>query len=145
MRKLTSFEEFYNELIKYKEEHGVCSFPENYSKDGSNYGRIQSNIRDGGRYVNAEQRRMLNEIGFVWKVRVVTSFDEVILLLEKFKAEHGHCLVPAKYVTEDGINLGGIVRNIRSGNRKTSNEQKKRLDDIGFVWEIRSVKSQNED
>ncbi len=68
---------------------------------------------------------------------VVVPFDQVIELLEEYKNEHGDLFVPAKYCTVDGIKLGSIVNNIRSGIRKTTAEEKEKLDELGFVWKVR--------
>ena len=65
------------------------------------------------------------------------DFDQVIILLQEYKEQHGDCLVPFRYVTEDGIRLGHIVNSIRSGNKKTSEEEKTILDSLGFVWKAK--------
>lgn len=67
----------------------------------------------------------------------VVPFDKVIELLEEYKKEYGDLLVPARYCTADGIKLGSIVSNIRTGARKTTAEQKAKLAEIGFVWKVR--------
>ena len=66
------------------------------------------------------------------------TFDEVIKLLEEYKREYGDCLVPSKYCTADGVKLGNFVHNIRRGGRKTTLEEKARLDELGFVWRVRA-------
>ena len=83
---------------------------------------------------------MLDSIDFIWKVQESpTSFEEVFRLLEEFKEEHGHCKVPKDYKVGT-VNLGGIVTNIRQGNRKINTQQKAMLDSIGFVWKVKNRK-----
>lgn len=64
------------------------------------------------------------------------NFERIVELLQIYREKHGNCLVPQKYITEDGINLGLIVRDIRSGKRKTSEEEKAKLNNLGFVWKV---------
>ena len=64
------------------------------------------------------------------------KFDEFLKLLEEFKDEYGHCNVPQRHKTASGIPLGMIVKNIRTGMRKTTVEEKAKLDAIGFVWRV---------
>ena len=68
------------------------------------------------------------------------KFDEVLKLLLEYKKENRHCNVPQRHKTASGIALGHIVSSIRSGNRKTTLEEKAQLDAIGFVWKVRNKK-----
>jgi len=127
------------ELLKeYKNEHGNLLVPARYcTANGIKLGSIVSDIRRGGRKTTAEEKAKLDEIGFVWKCREKFSFAEVIELLKEYKNEHGDLLVPSKYCTVDGIKLGSIVNSIRAGIRKTTSEEKAKLDELGFVWKVR--------
>ena len=133
----TTFEEVFNLLKEYKEEHGHCNVPSDYKVGTINLGDIVSNIRGGKRKTTNDQKAMLDSIDFVWKIHdhnSHTSFDEVVNLLEKYKEQHGHCDVPQQCKVGT-VNLGKIVGEIRIGSRKTTAEQKAKLDSIGFVWE----------
>ena len=66
----------------------------------------------------------------------MTSFEEIIILLNEYKKKHGDCLVPQSYVTESGVRLGNIVQTIRNGDRKTSETEKEILNELGFVWKV---------
>ena len=125
-------------LEEYKNEHGDLFVPVRYcTADGVKVGLIVRNIRKGARKTTAEEKAMLGEMGFVWKCREKFSFAEIIALLEEYKNEHGDLHVPYEYCTVDGIKLGSIVNNIRSGTRKTTAEEKAKLDELGFVWKVR--------
>jgi Helicase associated domain len=61
----------------------------------------------------------------------------------EYKAVHGHCLVPSKYICDDGMRLGKWVTHQRRSPRYTSEAAKRRgeqrrqaLDSIGFVWMV---------
>ena len=66
------------------------------------------------------------------------SFDEVYQLLVRYVEEHGNSNVPNNYITPEGVGLGTIVKNIRSGKRKISKNERTKLDSIGFVWRARN-------
>lgn len=137
MRVVVPFEKVLELLKEYKREHGDLLVPSRYcTGDGVKVGLIVRNIRKGARKTTAEEKTMLDEMGFVWKCREKFSFDEVVELLKEYKNEHGNLLVSDKYCTVDGIKLGSIVNNIRSGVRKTSADEKAKLDEMGFVWKV---------
>ncbi len=144
-REKFSFDEVVELLKEYKNEHGNLLVPERYcTVDGIKLGHIVCDIRWGSRKITAEEKEKLDEIGFVWKCREMFSFTEIIELLKEYKNEHGDLLVPNKYCTVDGIKLGKIVFSIRIGNRKTTVEEKAKLDEIGFVWKCREILSFDE-
>ena len=134
---MTNFEEVVKLLEEYKKKHGDCLVPQSYvTENGVRLGRIVTSIRTGGRKTSETEKETLNKIGFVWKVYSYISFGEVVKLIEEYKNKYGDCLVPAAYVTENGVRLGNIVSNIRTGNRKTSEVEKEILNKIGFVWRV---------
>lgn len=127
------FDKVIDLLKEYESEHGNLIVPQKYTTpEGIRLGGIVHNIRAGSRKTSEEEKAELNALGFVWTREV--PFDKVIRLMEEYKEEHGNLLVPAKYQSKSGINLGMIVQNIRTGGRKVSEEQVARLDELGFVW-----------
>ena len=73
-------------------------------------------------------------------MRIQTKFNEVLRLLEDYKKEYGNCEIRQDYKTTNGIPLGMIVHSIRCGKRKTTPEEKAKLDAIGFVWRVKTRK-----
>lgn len=133
------FDKFYNTLLAYREEYGNVDIPQKYCVDGYRVGKEISCVRQGIRKVTEEQKQMLDAIGFIWRKRKHypkrMSLDEVIVEILKYKDIYGDCSVPVTYISPDtGIYLGRIVNSLRTGNRKTTAEEKKRLDAIGFAW-----------
>ena len=133
---MIAFDQVIKLLQEYKEQYGDCLVPESYiTGDGIRFGKILTNIRNGNRKISVEEKAMLDNLGFVWKVnKSPLSFEEVARLLKEYKEMFGNLLVPRSYTTENGIHLGCIVNNIRSGARKTSVEERAMLDSLGFVW-----------
>lgn len=133
----TTFEEFFKLLKQYQEEYGHCDVPSDYKVGTVNLGHIVMNIRCGRRKTTADQKAMLDSIGFVWKIREkMIPFEEVYQLLKQYQEEYGHCEVPGDYKVST-INLGQCVKRIRSGMKKTTAEEKAKLDTLGFVWKVR--------
>ncbi|MBO5143522.1 MAG: helicase associated domain-containing protein [Clostridia bacterium] len=134
-----SFDEILELLKEYKKEHKNLHVPRAYcTTDGIRLGNLVSSIRKGERIITSEEKAKLDELGFVWRCRhTAFSFDEILELLEEYKKEHKNLLVPQKYCTPTGIKLGVIVSSIRDGNRRTTVEEKAKLDEIGFIWKVR--------
>lgn len=134
VREIRTFEEIIEMLKEYKKEYGHCCVSRNHiTADGTNLGELVQNIRRGVRTTTPEEQARLNDLGFVWDGSKRTKMNEVIKLLEEYKAEYGHCYVPTGYRTAKGINLGTLLRNIKSGVRKITNEEKRRLEELGFI------------
>ena len=138
-KQVKDFDQVIRLFEDYKKEYGDILVPERYTtKSGIKLGKIVKNIRNGKRKPSADEKAMLNDLGFVWKVKESSwAFEEVVKLLEEYKKKYGDLLVPRYYTTESGVYLGKIVSFIRSGKRKTSTEEKEMLDSIGFVWKAK--------
>ena len=132
---MRDFDHFYEECQRYKETHGDLYIPALYVIDGYRLGDKVHSIRRGLIRVDDKQRQMLNDLGFVWKVRHDYSFAEVFWLLTVYKAKFGHVNIPLDYVTKSGIPLGRILRNIRNHWKKISEVEAQRLKDIGIILE----------
>ncbi len=122
-----NFDELYKELKKYKKEHGDLMVPQK----GSALGQKVAHIRSGVIKLSPEQEKKIDKLGFIWKVHSRKyKFPEFYQSLIKFKEEHGHLLIPQSLRP-----LGTYVSQIRAGVKKLTTEQRKMLDDLGFVWD----------
>ena len=128
----------FNELLKYREEHGHVLVHQNYTTaDGGKLGEwVQAQRRKKAKNQLPEDLvARLEDLGFVWDVLNYTwecRFNELL----KYREEHGHVLVPKNYTTADGGKLGGWVQAQRR--KKAKNQLPEdlvaRLEDLGFVW-----------
>ena len=85
------------------------------------------------------QIRRLNDAGFKWSLK--PGFDERFNDLMAFKAKYGHCDVSQ---TGEDVSLGHWCNKLRGSykkmqnnqktDRKLSDEQIQRLNDVGFKW-----------
>ena len=90
-------------------------------------------------YLTDERIKLLDEIGMVWLYG--DKWEKGFGYAETYFKQHGDLLVKNDYVTEDGYALGKWIVNQRSAYKGTArsrltDEQKKRLDDIGFVVDV---------
>ena len=132
-----NFDEFYKYLLEYKTKFGDCLVPANYIINGYKLGQRISNIRRGTIKLSETQRLKLNEIGFAWNATIRFNFDKFYNYLVEYKNKFGNCLVPQNYVI-NGYKLGLKVVSIRTGNIRTNEEQRTKLDQIGFIWDAKT-------
>ena len=64
------------------------------------------------------------------------TWEESFVALKAYKAIHGDCLVPIHTHYEDPA-LGGWVHHQRSKKDKLTEDQRSKLESIGFVWRLR--------
>ena len=82
--------------------------------------------------ISAEQRRQLDEQGFVWDERL-EAWNEAFAALMTFKQREGHCRVPRAH-SEGDFKLGRWVIHQRTRKETMPSEWRRRLEERGFVW-----------
>ena len=127
---------------EFFEKNGHLNIPKNYvSESGKSVGRwlaIQRKYKNDGE-LSEERIALLDEIGMIWFYG--DKWEKGFGYAETYFKKHGNLLVKSDYVTEDGYLLGKWIVNQRSAykgtaSKKLTDEQKKRLDDIGFVVDV---------
>ena len=138
-----AWENGYQELVKYQEEHGNVDVLSRYvTEDGYPLGKFVANQRlawknsrsetgSGGHRLLPERERRLNELGFLWEKRKLApeTADESsgskydarwnvkFRLAEQYYREHGDLEVPRDY-TIAGEKLGRWIHALRSARMK---------------------------
>ncbi|MBU4582086.1 MAG: helicase associated domain-containing protein, partial [Proteobacteria bacterium] len=137
----------FQETLLYKENTGIPNAPKIYkTAEGYGLGAWQNNQKK--KYWNGElspdRIKRLEEIGFTWEKQekqFVEQFDwfkkgfqETLL----YKENTGIPNVPKIYKTAEGYGLGVWQNNQKKKywNGKLSPDRIKRLEEIGFKWEI---------
>ena len=69
-----------------------------------------------------------------------TDWDKGFSALMRFIQREGHCRVHQGHTVDDGYRLGGWVGNQRTSQAKLSEDRRRRLDELGFVWGARPRK-----
>jgi hypothetical protein len=129
------WEEMYNKLQAFKEIHGHCQIPANYTHDQTlgKWARNQRVFEKTGRLDESRFER-LDVVGFDWDP-CGSHWNEMYAKLRAYYEEHGHCQIPVNY-PDDPV-LGKWVRNLRmlqAKNGKLSANRVERLNELEFVW-----------
>jgi len=150
--------QWYNEMCRFKEEHGHCAVTRKADKSLGIWTQKQRKLyreRQAGKLSKAltpERIDLLNSIGFEWEVppgsrpsvpkkqkttqQPAPSQDEWhqrFLSLKKYKEEFGNCIVPGS--EKEYADLFSWVSELRRGQDKLPHDLKHKLDEIGFEWD----------
>ena len=156
LNKYVSFDERCKELIEYKKRFGDCNVPLKYA-DNPSLGGWCGTMRKGCIRLNQGKKpkvnlthdrvKRLKEIGFNCSgVSNDACFEKRCQELERFKAKHGHCDVPSKYVENPALGkwcaqVKCALRQQQKGKKtryKLSKDRIGRLEDIGVNWDDHS-------
>lgn len=138
------FEKNYVEAFKYYEEHGNLDVPSYYvTDDGVRLGAWISYIRGSrnnqnsqSRELSDEQIKRLDNLGMIWGNKYESAWNKSYEAACKYKKQYGNLDIPVAYVTDDGLRLGKWIRRQRDKKDELVSTKKKKLDDIGMVWEF---------
>ena len=153
---LKSFEERFEELLKFKQKFGHCNAPHTKSSEYYSLGMWSSNLRSSYIQLQKGENRhhkltdaniqRLEEAGFKWTLRPPRrTFDERFEELLKFKQKFGHCNVPATKSSKYW-SLGCWCRDLRVAYKRFKKGEKPRiklaleniwrLEEAGFKWQL---------
>jgi hypothetical protein len=152
-RDLVDWHTRLNELLQYKTEYGDCLVPNKFPPNVQlgtwvMHQRAQyRKLREGKNSPMTEERvKALEHVGFVWAIsNADTDWVKRVAELRRYRQHHGNCLVPNKY--PENAKLGAWVGKQRKHYRlfldgKPCNmtfDRIKILEDLGFVWTLRSL------
>lgn len=146
----TAWENGYREAKKYFERYGNLDVAVSYvTENGFKLGGWIADRREQARAgkLTGEKIKLLDGIGMIWQK--ADPWEIRYSLVKAYYEEHGNLLIPSKYKA-DGIWISKWLneqRQIYIGNRgkqKLTDDQIKRLECIGMVWENRSkIRSTN--
>jgi hypothetical protein len=126
----------FNHLKAYREREGDCRVPKDHVENAFALWRWVSKQRSNKK-LSEERRRRLQELGFVWDAREA-SWEEGFSYLKAYKEREGHCRVP-DHQEENGFRLGQWVGVQRTYTKSLSQERRRRLDELGFAWDVREA------
>lgn len=120
------------ELLKYREREGHCVVPALYKEGDYPLGQWVGVQRKKRSKLTPERLRRLGELDFDWDP-VFNKWQSGFQALLSFKEREGHCRVPGKHI-ENGYKLGQWVIIKRYEKNDLSDDRRKLLDEIGFLW-----------
>lgn len=145
---IASWDMYYQQAKAFYEENGNLEVPARYvTADGYALGRWifnQKGIRNGsisGKLTD-EQIQKLDALGMVWEQYSDLNWERNYAAAKDYYEKNADLLPPAKYVTKDGIALGGWLCSIRAWERAgvhrryLTPERIDALNRIGMVWDI---------
>ncbi len=150
----------YKEAAEFYCMYGHLSIPKRYvGKSGKNLGLWIQRQRTARRHnsLTDEQIALLDCLKMVWEPEA--PWEIGYQHAKEYYKKNGHLAVPYAYVNTDGYRLGKWISNQRSAYQKEqqfSQEQRKRLEEIGMIWsakpgrtrterKIKNVKEKNKD
>jgi hypothetical protein len=132
---MTRWEMRFNELKEYKNKFGTCDVPLN-SKEYKTLGVWVNKQKNKKNKLTTFRLEKLNSIGFIWNI-LIENWALNYNKLKMFKEENGHCRVLDKHDKSLSL-MVKTIRIINNGNSKgrLTAEQKQKLDDLGFIWNV---------
>ena len=128
------WEEFYEELLKFKERYNHTKIPRNYiTPDGLKLGQWAGSQRQLKEQMKEDRRFKLNQIGFVWD-SFADSWEQGYQQLLKCFNQNGSLKIPGNFKTDTGFNLTAWVKNQRKKKDALTEEQLNKLNKLGFIW-----------
>jgi phosphosulfolactate phosphohydrolase-like enzyme len=138
-----TWDEMYALFKQFKKREMHCKVPFSHTEDGANLGMWTSTQRQLKKKetLDSQRQKRLDEIGFEWGLTYAATWDETYALLQKFKMREGHCKVPSSHKDYEA-KLGTWMKTQRQLYRKEKldPERQKRLEEIGFEWELASAR-----
>ncbi|MDC0613604.1 Helicase associated domain protein [Akkermansiaceae bacterium] len=133
--RLTSWEVSFQKLVAYKQKHGDCLVPDKWKEDKkfSSWVGTQRGLKRKG-MLSAYKTKRLDELGFVWEV-LQRQWEFQFQKLVAYIQEYGDCLIPRSWKDRAFSSWVGTQRGLKRKGMLSAYKTK-RLDDIGFVWDL---------
>jgi uncharacterized protein YbgA (DUF1722 family) len=148
---MTKFDKKWNmqceQLVEYKRKTGHCMVPYKYKQDKSLglWVHTQRKVHNTNK-IRQDRKRILNEIGFTWKIEVAYNFkpdDKLWHLhyekLVEFKRINGHCMVPRRYAQNKSLGRWVSVQRRYHKDDNLRQARKELLDALDFAWKAKIV------
>ena len=133
------WEQGFDELVAYKNSAGNCSVPFNHKSDSGHnlfaWVDRQRQMKKNDK-LKVELIKRLDDLEFLWDVNA-EKWEEAFKELVTYKNCFGNCIVKQTHRTSSGYSLGAWVAKQRKRKEKLSSEQIKRLNALGFVWNVK--------
>ncbi|MDA9871667.1 helicase associated domain-containing protein [Gammaproteobacteria bacterium] len=130
------WEQGFKALEEFYKQNGHCLAMRGYVNDQNfklgNWVNDQRNNKE----LNPNKVKRLDRLGFVWDP-IEQQWEQSFQALCEYKTKNGHCMVPAKYKTPEGISLGVWVQTLRRSKNNMLQEKFQKLDALGFSWKGR--------
>ena len=130
------WEQNFAALQKFHKREGHCRVVSVHKVDGLKLGEWVIRQRGQKDKLTPEQIKRLNSLGFIWDP-IAEQWEQAFAALQKFRKRERHARVPQMH-QEDGLKLGTWMNNQRNRKDRLTPEQIKRLNSLGFGWDLRA-------
>ena len=130
----------YRVATDYYNRNGNLVMPKDYkTKEGVSLGRWIERQRKlfQDKKLSGKEVDLLNSVGMEWSKIDYKWLEKYDLAVSYYK-NTGNLLVPSRYTTVDGVNLGLWIKHQRKRYKENSisEREKSLLDEIGMVWNL---------
>jgi hypothetical protein len=138
-QKPAKWHERYNQLKAFHKRYGHCDVQYEWKKNPKLGGWVYEQRRRK-KALSKEKRKKLNSLNFRWSARHCSlipwenRYDQLV----RFKKRFGHCNVPRN--SRQYKYLSNWVRVQRRNKNSMFNYRRKKLEMIGFIWQVRKDK-----
>jgi superfamily II DNA or RNA helicase len=135
-----SWDTWFGLMQDYYKREGHCRIPINYEVRGLKLGiwaGAQRQLKSTGQ-LSQDRFESLNLIKFSWDPHA-EQWEQAFLLIKNYCNRTGNCRVPQGH-TENGFNLGAWATKQRQRKNRLTQEQIRRLNQIGFSWDPHTEK-----
>ncbi|MGK7397902.1 MAG: helicase associated domain-containing protein [Candidatus Cyclobacteriaceae bacterium M3_2C_046] len=138
------WEEKFNQLLKYKQKHGHCRVPLSHP-DQKLAGWVdrQRTLKSKNKLL-PEREDKLKTAGFIWDCNVLQEkkWEERFSQLKQYKQTYGDCFVPVNWKKNRSLGIWVSGQRTLEKKGKLDPEKKKKLDNLGFVWNNKTMEFQ---
>jgi superfamily II DNA or RNA helicase len=134
------WEKAFSLLKRFHKTHGHCRVPAGLKIDGINLGTWVNGQRTLKSQLSSDRLAKLESLGFSWDP-TKELWEAGFTALKSFSKREGHCKVPVQHM-EKGFNLGRWSATQRSKKGTLTPERLKRLESLGFTWDMLTSKWQ---
>ena len=144
-----SWDLMYVEAKKYRAENGDLNVPRRYvTASGYSLGQwldIQRRVRADKLQgtLTENQIALLDKLGMRWESATDVSWNRYFEAAKAYFEKHGDLSIKHKYVTEDGLQLGHWLTNLRTSRKSgirtgyLTGERIRALNQLGMQWDVR--------
>jgi hypothetical protein len=130
--RLNSWLSIYFKLFEFFKKNGHLKVPSNYQYDLSSW---MTRMRSSGEKIQIDKRKLMDRLGFDWKLKSKKSWNEYFLRLKIYREQSGDCLVHPRWSKDPS--LGSWVVKQRSDYKKglLERDQYDLLQTLEFEWD----------
>jgi hypothetical protein len=138
-RPRRSWDEYFDVLVKYKEQHDDCKVPDRYKEDRAlgKWAQNQRSNRYCPKKLTLEQKDRLTQLGFDWETRTEKeehTWNEFFESLKAYRKKCGDCCVPQGF--KENRSLANWVNTQRKRYKRGTlpAHRKEKLESVEFTW-----------